>query len=83
MHYAYILYSANRDRYYIGSSADVSARLAVHNSNHGGFTGKTGDWKAVYTEAFDLKSEALIQEKKIKSWKSRLIIEKLISSVGS
>ena len=83
MHYTYILYSASRDRYYIGSSADVSARLAVHNSNHKGFTGKTGDWKVAYTEAFDLKSEALIREKKMKSWKSTRMIEKLINSVGS
>ncbi len=83
MHYTYILYSASRDRYYIGSSADVADRLAIHNSNHKGFTGKTGDWKVVYTEAFNLKNEALIREKKIKSWKSRRMIERLISSVGS
>lgn len=83
MHYTYILYSVIRDCYYIGSSVDVAARLAVHNTNHKGFTGKTLDWKVAYTEAFDLKSEALMREKKIKSWKSRRMIEKLINSVVS
>ncbi len=82
MYYTYILYSKIRDRYYIGSTSDIPARLAVHNTNHSGFTGHTGDWTVVYKERFSSKQEALIREKKIKSWKSRLMIEKLISSVG-
>ncbi|MFN0255764.1 GIY-YIG nuclease family protein [Pedobacter ureilyticus] len=83
MFFAYILYSSSRDRYYVGSTSDIEKRLAKHNTNHKGFTGKIGDWKLVYIEQFETREFALTREKKIKSWKSRLMIEKLISSVGS
>ena len=83
MFFTYILYSSSRNRYYIGSTSDLDKRLAKHNTNHKGFTGKSGDWKVIYTEQFEIRELALAREKKIKSWKSRVMIEKLISSVGS
>ncbi|SOD20434.1 GIY-YIG nuclease family protein [Pedobacter xixiisoli] len=79
----YILYSASRNKYYIGSTSDLVKRLAKHNTNHKGFTGKTGDRKIVYAETFELKEQASKREKQIKSWKSRTAIEKLISSASS
>ncbi|RZL36094.1 MAG: GIY-YIG nuclease family protein [Pedobacter sp.] len=79
----YILYSEIRNKYYIGSTSDLESRLAQHNTNHKGFTGKTGDWKVLYQEEFLLKKQALEREKQIKSWKSKVAIEKLISSAGS
>ncbi|MNW88135.1 GIY-YIG nuclease superfamily protein [compost metagenome] len=82
MFITYILYSASRDRYYIGSTSDLEKRLAKHNTNHKGFTGKTGDWKVVHVEEFLSKHESLKREKQIKSWKSRTAVEKLISSAG-
>ncbi|MNK70169.1 GIY-YIG nuclease superfamily protein [compost metagenome] len=78
MFITYILYSASRDRYYIGSTSD----LEKHNTNHKGFTGKAGDWKVVHMEEFPSKHESLKREKQIKSWKSRTAVEKLISSAG-
>jgi putative endonuclease len=54
--------------------------LRRHNSNHKGFTGSFGDWKVVYTENYLDKRSALNREKQIKSWKSRKLIEELISS---
>ncbi|OIQ97355.1 hypothetical protein GALL_206140 [mine drainage metagenome] len=53
-------------------------RLKKHNSNHKGFTGKFNDWKIIYTETFDKKSDAMKREKEIKNWKSRIKVEKLI-----
>ena len=65
----YIIYSNNIDKFYIGySCSDINARLEKHNQNHKGFTGKANDWKLVYTEYFDSKSEAMLREKQIKSW---------------
>jgi len=81
MHFVYILYSPARDKYYVGSCEDVSKRLIKHNTNHSGFTGKTGDWVIKYSEAFPDKSEALKREKQIKAWKSRKMIEKLIGYI--
>ena len=79
MFQVYILYSPSKDRYYIGYTADIlEERTRKHNSNHKGFTGKTGDWKLVYQESFALKELALEREQLIKGWKSRKMIEQLI-----
>ncbi len=83
MYQIYILYSAIKDRYYIGFTSDIlSERIRRHNTNHAGFTGKTGDWVLVYFESYDGKESAMKREREIKSWKSRKLIEKLINSVG-
>ena len=81
MYFTYILYSPTRDKYYVGSCEDVNKRLIKHNTNHSGFTGKTGDWVIKWTELCTSKVEALKREKQIKSWKSRKMIEKLIYEV--
>jgi putative endonuclease len=75
----YILFSQKLNRYYIGFTGDdLAVRIRKHNSNHKGYTGKTIDWKLVYSDEFSLKSDAIKREKEIKSWKSRGRIEKLI-----
>ena len=81
MHFVYILYSRTRDKYYIGSCEDVNKRLIKHNTNHAGFTGKTGDWIIKYTEEYADKSTSFKRESQIKAWKSRKMIEKLINKV--
>ena len=77
-YYVYILYSSILNKYYIGSTIDVSARLEKHLQNHKGFTGKAKDWVLKYTEAHDSKSESIKRELEIKKWKSRKMIKKLI-----
>jgi putative endonuclease len=83
MHIVYIIYSAKRDRYYIGSCADIINRLKKHNTDHKGFTGGAGDWQLKYTEVFYKKNDAIKRERQIKNWKSRKLIEKLIGSEHS
>ena len=78
--FAYILYSASLDRYYIGSCQDLQTRLKKHLSNHKGFTSKAKDWQIVYHEDFQQKSAALRREKQLKGWKSRDRIEQLIKN---
>jgi putative endonuclease len=51
-------------------------------TDHKGFTSKAKDWTIVYSEEFPTKSGAYFREKEIKSWKSKIKIEKLISSAG-
>jgi putative endonuclease len=77
----YILFSEIKNSYYIGHTKDIVERLRKHNSNHKGFTGKTGDWKIFYQETFDDKSLAYAREREVKSWKSRLKIIAL-NSIG-
>jgi putative endonuclease len=69
-----------RDRYYIGSTADdLEERLRRHNSNHKGFTGTANDWTYFHIEEFPSKEEAFKREKEIKSKKSRKYIQSLKS----
>jgi putative endonuclease len=78
----YILYSAILDLYYIGYTADtVELRLAKHLLSKKGFTSKAKDWKIVYTESFPTKNMAMLREKEIKRWRSRIMIEKLVNSI--
>jgi putative endonuclease len=77
----YILYSGFLDKYYVGHTGDsLLQRLRRHNTDHKGFTGGVGDWKVVYKDSFNSKEEAYRREREVKKWKSRKLIEKLISS---
>jgi putative endonuclease len=80
MFYLYIIYSFSIDKYYIGISGDILHRLKQHNAVHKGFTAKANDWKIMYSETFENKQLAAEREKEIKRWKSRVKIEKLIST---
>ncbi|MGN6637806.1 MAG: GIY-YIG nuclease family protein [Mucilaginibacter sp.] len=80
MFFVYILYSVTRDKYYIGSCQDIDERVKKHNTNHTGFTGKTGDWQLKWLERQTDKAAALKREKQIKNWKSRVMLEKLINT---
>jgi putative endonuclease len=80
MHFAYILYSPSKNKYYIGSCQDIEDRIRKHNTNHNGFTGKTGDWILKWKEQHPDKIAALKREKQIKNWKSRIMLEKLIET---
>ena len=79
--YVYILHSKLLDRYDIGSTQDITKRLEKHLSNHKGYTSRAKDWLVVYSESYLTKSEALLRERKIKSWKSKKMIEKLIDKL--
>jgi putative endonuclease len=84
MFYAYILFSATLNKYYVGSTGDMlEERIRKHNVNHKGFTGGIGDWELKYAETYETKTEALKRENAIKKWKSRKLIEKLISKQSS
>ena len=79
MFFCYILYSHKLDKYYIGSTSNLEGRLRRHLSNHNGFTGKETDWVVKWKQRFESKKEALVMERRIKSWKSRVLIGKLIN----
>ena len=82
-HYTYILYSEKINHYYVGYTSDLlEERLRKHNTNHKGYTGKTNDWVIVYFDTYESRKEAYARERDIKSKKSRIYIEKLISSSG-
>ena len=68
------------DQFYIGyTSMILEERLRRHLSTHKGFTARTKDWKIVYFETFENKTDAILRELEIKNWKSKKKIIELIS----
>jgi putative endonuclease len=78
----YIIYSETADQYYTGHTENLEERLYRHNNSGSKATKKADDWRVVYTEAFELKSVAVIRELEIKKKKSRKYIEWLINGAG-
>ncbi|MBK7290003.1 MAG: GIY-YIG nuclease family protein [Chitinophagaceae bacterium] len=78
MHYVYILYSEKCNRYYIGYSADVDARLIRHNSGMVTATRNCRPYKICATKSFPDESQARKEELRIKKQKSRIYLESLI-----
>jgi putative endonuclease len=84
MYFVYILHSATFDKYYIGSTEDPDRRLIEHNTSpHNTFTSKFRPWviAAVFPIA-ETRDIAVRYERKLKSMKSRFIIQDLISHSG-
>ena len=75
----YILQSESAERYYVGISSDPQRRLGYHNTVETGFTARYRPWKIVYTRTFFSRKDAQRAEQTVKRWKSRVMIEKLIS----
>ncbi|RJP61292.1 MAG: GIY-YIG nuclease family protein, partial [Ignavibacteriales bacterium] len=74
------LKSENKERYYIGHSANVEKRLSEHNSGKTKSTKAYVPWKIIYTEEYQTKSEAYKREIEIKSYKSGIKFKNLIST---
>ena len=68
------------DRYYVGSTRNISVRIEKHLQSKRGFTSAAKDWKLCYSERFDSKEAGLRCEREIKRWKSRKMLEKLIAN---
>jgi putative endonuclease len=78
----YILYSDLLDQYYIGHTSDIDDRLYRHVNSGSKSTKKANDWRIVYIQLFQSKTETVKREFEIKRKKSRKYIEWLISSAG-
>ena len=80
-YWVYILKSDKDHRFYIGSAANVQARLKFHNAGLQRSTKNRIPFKLVYSEELPSKTEALKREKQIKSWKGGNAFKKLIDGV--
>ncbi len=78
MFYCYILQSKLNGAYYIGSCRDIAMRVSRHNKLLVPSTKRYAPWSLVYQKKFITLKEARSKELKIKSWKKRNAIEKLI-----
>jgi putative endonuclease len=76
--FVYILRNSS-GRYYIGQTSDLSQRHQRHNEGKVFWTKNRGPWEIVYSQSFQTRTEAMAEEKRLKSLKSKTAIEKLIS----
>ncbi len=83
MFYVYALYNDKHAKIYIGQTDDLVQRIKLHNSKEfkKSYTARfDGDWVLVYKEQVKTRSDALIREKQLKSYRGREFIKNLIQS---
>ncbi len=78
MYFVYILYSEKCNRYYIGYSADVLARLDRHNAGMVAATRNCRPYVIKAQKGFITEHEARTEEVRLKKQKSRKYLEWLI-----
>ncbi len=79
MYYVYILESQKSEKLYKGSCKDLKKRVDRHNSGKVKSTKLNKPWKLIYYEAFENKTDALREEKFLKSGKGRERIKYLLT----
>ena len=77
MQYVYILRSlAEPERHYVGTTADLKARLVKHNAGAVSHTSKYAPWRIKTYLAFDDEAQALAFEKYLKTASGRAFAKK-------
>jgi putative endonuclease len=84
MYYVYVIYNSLADKFYVGQTGNLDARLRYHNDKVGNhYTAKLkGEWELVYSEPTPTRSEALRRERQLKSAKGREYIKQFIDNPG-
>jgi putative endonuclease len=78
-HSLYILQSKSCGKYYVGISQNPETRLQYHNTIEKGFTSRYRPWEIVFIQEFENKELAMLAERKLKSWKSKKMIKRVIN----
>ncbi len=76
--YLYILKSSQTGRYYVGSTNDLRRRLVQHHQGQTATTKRLGKFELVFSQEFSSLAEARLAERRVKEWKRRDFIEKII-----
>ena len=74
----YILQSLVNQRYYVGSTNDLERRMKEHNSGKSTYTKLTKPFKLVFWQHFNSLQDARKAEYRLKKFKNRSIIERII-----
>jgi putative endonuclease len=75
-----------KGRLYIGQTADLERRLKQHNTPEGHehlgkYTHRNGPWVLIGSESYPTRSEAMLRERQLKSWKSPKKVRALFESL--
>ena len=85
MHFVYLLFNLETQKFYIGETVNLKDRLAEHREGKNTSTKyKMHAWKLIYAEVYRSKSDALKREKKLKAHGSGLveIKKRVINSIS-
>ena len=85
MYYTYIVKSLSRNTLYVGNSENPEKRLeSEHNKGRVKYTKGRAPWVLVYKEKFYTRTEAVRQERFLKTGRGREYLKKfLIEAAGS
>ncbi len=78
--YVYILYSESFDKFYIGQTNDLAARFSRHEKGYVKSTKRFRPWKMVHSEEYNSRTDSVRREGRLKSWKSKSMIKKLVDT---
>jgi putative endonuclease len=70
----YILYSDQFDKFYVGQTDDVGARLKRHNAGYEKSTSPYRPWRLVLSVPKESRVEAMILERKLKNLSKQRIV---------
>lgn len=79
MAFVYILLSEKNNSYYVGSTNNLEERMNEHRMGMSAYTRNIRPFKLVFSQECDSLLNARKIEKKIKSFKSKKIIESIIN----
>lgn len=77
MPYVYALFCKKDSSFYIGSTRNITARLAAHEGGKVEYTKSRLPVKLMFLKQFDNYQDAAAFERKVKSWKKRKSILKM------
>ena len=78
MSFCYVLRCKKDNSYYVGATKDIANRLRKHKEGKVRYTRLRLPIELVFLKEFPSYSEALKFEKRVKSWKKRKSIEKML-----
>jgi len=82
MYYVYILRGLRNNKRYIGyTSKTPEIRLREHNEGDNIWTSQNRPLEIIYSETFDIKTEAIKREKFLKTGQGRKFLDNLIPPV--
>jgi len=77
-YFVYIIKSNKTGRFYIGQTQDIDLRLQFHNTGRSKYTKNLGPWSIFAYKAFNTRSEAMKEEKKLKNLRSKKLLLEFI-----
>ena len=77
MFVVYVLFSDQAGKHYTGYTSNLEERIRSHNEYGSDWTSRHRPWRLIYVRSFEVKQEALVYERWLKSGVGRTFIQSL------